>query len=237
MIMSIMSIMSIINPHIVSKIRVSYTFLVISPLFPFLTQGIPPHSFLHLPGFPNQKKPSPSNCSAPFSRYSSLDLRLSLISDTLVRPLQFGMQLGIQEIVIGIPPTKWMFPQERCSSRSFTRIHRKAVKHKCHGLSTDTTAYIVRNGWGLVQRPQFKDRADGFFLRPRAATGEHFEHDAAKRPDVDFGGVTLTLGADNFGGHPEDRALHAVCDVVAIDIIRLLGDAEVGDLASAVDVE
>ena len=39
------------------------------------------------------------------------------------------------------------------------------------------------------------------------------------------------------GGHPEYRSLHVVGDIVAVDVVGLLGDAEVRDLARAVNIE
>jgi len=115
---------------------------------------------------------------------------------------------------------------------------------------------------GLVQTPELVDSANSFLLTPRPTSGEHLQHHAPERPNVHFGAVALAhrrpggieasaparrgaprrthwlrLRADDLGRHPEDGALHAVRDVVVVRIGGALGDAEIGNLARAVEIE
>ena len=93
--------------------------------------------------------------------------RLAFIPEPLVRPLQFRVQLRVQEIVIRIAPAERMFPQQRRSRRSLARVDRETVQHERHRLGTDTAIDVVRDRRGLVEGPEFVDGADGFLLAPR----------------------------------------------------------------------
>ena len=50
---------------------------------------------------------------------------------------------------------------------------------------------------------------DDVLVFPGTATSDHLDEYTAKRPDVDLDVVALALVRQNFGGHPEDRTLHA----------------------------
>lgn len=89
----------------------------------------------------------------------------------------------------------------------------------------------------MIQASQLEDSSDGFLRAPGAPTREHLQDYAAKRPDVDLRAVPLTLRLDDLRSHPEDRALHGVRDVVAVDVVCLFRNSKVGNLARPIEVE
>lgn len=147
-----------------------------------------------------------------------------------------AVQLRIQEVVVRIEEAEGC-AQQGIGRGAVGRVDREAVVHEGDGGGADVLRDVVRNGGSLVERAELVDGADGFLLGPGTATGEHLKHHATQRPNVDLGTVALSLAADDLGRHPENGALHAVGDVVAVDVVRLLGNTKIRDLASTVEVE
>src|SRR5437763_1328583 len=98
-------------------------------------------------------------------------------------------------------------------------LHLKAIIHKVQRVDRRRLRDIIRNWRRLIQASQLKYCANSFLSIPWPPPSEHLQHDATQRPDIDFGIVTLTMGADHFRRHPEYEALHAVSDLIAVNVV------------------
>src|ERR1700722_1985582 len=58
-----------------------------------------------------------------------------------------------------------------------------------------------------------------------------------QRPDVDFSGVPLALRPNYLGSHPENRTLHVIRCIISVNVVSLLRNAKVRDLASSIKVK
>lgn len=175
-------------------------------------------------------------------------------TSNLVSTSNLGIQLRIQEVVLVIRLTKWMLVQQSfrrgalardaggqlaCSHNRAVHIHLHgpAVEHESHRHRTDSFGDIIRDRRGLVQTSQLVDGAYGLFLAPRPLASEHFEYHAAEGPDINLGRVSLSLGPNDLGSHPKDRPLHGIVLVVSVNVVRLLGNAKVGNLTGSVEIQ
>src|ERR1700734_2958969 len=116
-------------------------------------------------------------------------------------------------------------------------LHLKAIIHKVQPVDRRRLRNIVRNRRRLIQASQLEYRANSFLSTPWPPSSKHLQYDTSQRPDIDFGTVTLTMGADHFRRHPEHGALHTIGDIIAVNVVRFLGYPKIGDFACPIKIE
>ena len=161
--------------------------------------------------------------------------------DHLEGTSDLGVQLGVEEVVVRVGEAEGGAEEsfgggavggvagkyvsgllQRGWGEWIIGLHGEAIIHKTERRRPDDGANVFGDRRRLVEGSELVDCADGFFFTPRSAAGEHFQHYAAERPDVDLGAVALVvdlggihvraggrdvlglaLRADDFWCHPE----------------------------------
>lgn len=111
-------------------------------------------------------------------------------------PRARGKAFLVQEVIRHRRESDVVRYRRRCSCISELEVERKVTISTGRSLGAAAAVSHLEHGGQCLH------------ISPRTSSGPHFEHDASETPDINFGGVTLSLDRmDHLRCHPEHGAL------------------------------